>query len=764
LIYIIATWIRDIQLIQAQKEITQIPHHSSDDSNAVFLVQSSSTSHSDSCGYSICGYSIDSNFPEDEAYLDSSDYIAPKYLQNFLKILDEATDLTPDYINAHKRYGLQGIENDDDGMRDELENLRHIEKEIEKEMAKIDSQHAAEFVAKKRDENFSDNLVWANGATTTDAFYNAVTAIISINSNLDEDDLSSTEDTETTFNVENAKEIALKLINQIHSQLPQRSHFEKSRELPKVQQKIMNDLLTLSHKQEFRTTSSYEISLNLSPSVSSIGFDFEIESTINENIHGTSTNEIDIDLFSASDIAVDINRDGFHEGFCRTHEEANQDFVTTDIDSNIHERTSKSIWTTLLDRRQKSTQKSDRRSPFPPKKMVSNSVSSYLQFRKAKTQEAMTQDCIEVNSSTGAESRRRAGLKYLSKEMIRENNDSIEVVLKENTENSKSSSNDDFFASSACRSSKVKLTKIKMPCVTTAETGSHCMHNEPSWSLSPLIDDLTFGTIPTFSKWMCPNVKIEENTDSKTRAINYWPKDNTISMFSTANARNYDNIETDKSSIQTKGVNKENESIDPSQHLSDYWNALITHSFSPTFEENIENEPTYYMVHSSVSNLDFDPILNDRVDYEPFVKHDPSGLCLDDDYDDSYATENYDSASGREKTGGSSISTTGSTGGQSAKYKEYDPFEAASKIREVYSESNFSCENWEQQRYNKYHSYAQSSLPEVPEASISSKRIYFDIEDNELYSRANPSMNAIRLSDSLTTAYYSLPSLMDAHS
>ena len=249
----------------------------SSDSNS----DSSSSSDSDSDSY--C-YSVDSSKFEDggnnkNGVINLSGFIVPEYIENFLMSLDQATDLSQDFVNAHIRTELDNYEDDDDdndGMSEELRNLRCVEKDIGKEFIEIDAQYAVQFFPDKVDSNDVESMY---SALATRAVYNVLLTMSSQSS--DEEG----NETGTTFDVQNTKASAAEIMNRIHKQLPSYTCESTAQNLPQVQQKILNDLFALSQSSSpcdhifYESESSCEISLGPRASFSSIGCELEHKMT-----------------------------------------------------------------------------------------------------------------------------------------------------------------------------------------------------------------------------------------------------------------------------------------------------------------------------------------------------------------------------------------------------------------------------------------------------------------------------------------------------
>lgn len=174
-------------------------------------------------------------------------YIPPPFVQEFVKEVDELTDLTADYINAHSSIPINDKISDDDGMEEELFNLKWIEEELRRDILAarldIDELFSSEQLYKVRPEtNLAVDSDRAESGTATHSLYQNVFAIKS-NTNNDDDDRSSTE-TESTFDVQETRRAVLETVERIQAQLPPTHHLTES--LPMMQRKLMNDLMLLS--------------------------------------------------------------------------------------------------------------------------------------------------------------------------------------------------------------------------------------------------------------------------------------------------------------------------------------------------------------------------------------------------------------------------------------------------------------------------------------------------------------------------------------
>lgn len=317
----------------------------------------------------------------------SIDYTVPKYLQCFVGNFEEAIDLTSDYIHAHDKIVIQ---NDDDGMTVELNNLGFAELEIQKELLEIDTKHAEKYSEESETEQTPVDVQHKDRATATDAFYNAVAAMAD---DITDEDSSDSESSVSTFDVEDAKQTVLQIVNKIQNQMTEQSFGKEIHASPGVQQQIMKDLVTSTQHSE--PERAFEIFIELQTAVSALdSYDFsedDIEKCgSDDNVHQLSTPR-----------TCNLSSQGTSK-----HSDASQGVKADEIQENSarHQNT---IWKNLSVQRQDS----GRRSP-------------YLQFKKT-----------DDESSVGTEENLNPESKYLAYEYIREsheNNNSIEVILKDN--------------------------------------------------------------------------------------------------------------------------------------------------------------------------------------------------------------------------------------------------------------------------------------------------------------------------------------------
>ncbi len=740
-------WMKANNLIQTRGKTFPLPlrsNYSSDETSSGY--QASMSSLSDSFTYS-----TDSSVCESEECLDLSDYIAPKYVQTFLKNLDEATDLTPDYINAHNRTEVQ---NDDDGMIVELSNLYFVEIEIEKELKEIDDKHAAKFAGEKPGEKIlvemeietklmeigddhaaelpvekpedkiPTDLANTGRTTATDAFYNAVVAMACDISTDSDGDNSSEESRESTFDVQNARATVLQLVNQIQSQLPQTALDDTPQALPQVQQKIMNDLLILSQKPEPQM--SYEISIDLQASVSTVG-DHDCVDNAEENFPlvciercdsdgqsipamTQSAEETTSDLIPDSDVVAPSDEDNEEISRQQENDQGKSD--------SFSERSRGTIWRTLLERRQDS----GRRSP-------------YLQFKKSESNEEF---------SVGIESSRDAESKYLAYEYIREShekNNSIEVILKDNFEISKT---DDMLTQATSHTDESTLLSNESLEVNFKKVDSNAMISEEMWTEDfrrqtntlhvnqaesatfniPNVHDDSFKATQNYLQditWsMSPIIDPFSTSPDSTKDL----KTESVETTTDTNMKTLQNIEKLHMKIET---DKMDESKSGLPSTPDYWKALLTKSFSSSFEESIIGSSSIYVKQSTSTNVDSQRItknaeFSNTPQCERIPQEDPSGHYRDSvgDYTDSFSIY--------------------STRDVPREIDTLKILESTSSI-EYYLGAKNAIENCEKSHVTE-----------------SAKTIYFDTEDIKLCTSKGSKHGAIDDSESLPSLYFSLPS------
>ncbi len=743
LICYILRWMKDKKLIQFQRKTFPMPlrsNYDSDETTSSGQASFSSLSHSFT-------YSTDSSTYDDQTSMDLSQYIPPKYVQIFLKNLVEATDTTPDYIHAHNRTD-NIMQNDDDGMSGELINLHFIEMEIKKEMKMIDGENVAKFAEEKTNQNSSTDRQYSNNATTTDAFYSAVIAMVGDISD-DDDDEDGDDDSNSdisTFDVQNAKETVLQLVNQIQSQLPQKILDKAPQSLPQIKEKIMNDLFVLS--QTSQPERSYEILIDLQASLSSIGsFDPAEDhcSVIGIERCYSNGNVVSASDNSSEESGGDLNRDQTNEETSELQKEATQEVMPIKTTPNVSQRSRGTIWRTLLQKRLES----GRKSP-------------YLLFNKSESNDEY---------SVGSENSCDAESKYLSFEYIREsheNNNSIEVILKDNFEISKmddvltqATSNTDESTLLSDECSEVKCKKVDMNAdvlkrftsISHVNQTNSAMMNIPfdesfksedndlqdiTWSMSPVIDNFS------------PSQKRTNNLTTRS-----------IESITIGNEKTF--------RCQTNREEIENRSMSGLPSTPEYWKALLTHSFSSSFDESIESIPIY-AVHSESVKANSEPSTNIKKlsvtdNCELKAKEDPSGHYRDSigDYDDYSLCSIGDIPRDIEAT-----QTSADLGALSEdpcfKCNEYDPIEASRKIPNLFSEPNETLETLESSSHDDDDLGIESAIdkygqPVPSNVSDSAETIYFDTEDNKLCKSRSSKNETIDLSGSFASAYFSLPSV-----
>jgi len=270
--------------------------------------------------------------------------------------------------------------------------------------------------------------------------------------------------------------------------------------------------------------------------------------------------------------------------------------------------------------------------------MVSNAVPSYLQFKRERI------PTEEENCSISSENSLDVESKYLSQEYIREsheNNNSIEVILKDEfqissteeilapvtnctseskTVTPKPSSNDNFTKGvkqmeTTEASQETKLSDFRgkentpyFNRIENVEMGAHYMHDETaidylgeiSLSMSPVIDPFrtTSDKAQRSTKSESKEEESVENRGVNTELINSGASRDSMPIVSMTNqkllphVRTSDSGEEDDMRILTESPQKgkaDDIMNSESSELSGYWKSLLTYSFSPSFEESIEN-------------------------------------------------------------------------------------------------------------------------------------------------------------------------------
>ena len=424
----------------------------------------------------------------------SIDYTIPKYLQCFVSNFEEAIDLTSDYIHAHDKIVIQ---NDDDSMTVELNNLGFAELEIQKELLEIDAEHAEKYSEESKTEQTPVDVQYTDRATATDAFYNAVAAMAD---DITDEDSSDSESSVSTFDVEDAKQTVLQIVNKIQNQMPEQFFEKEPHASPGVQQQIMNDLVnSTQHSEPLR---SFEIFIEVQADVSALDiYDFsddDIEKGgSDDNVHQLLTPR-----------TCNVSSQGTSK-----HSEASQGVKADEIQENSarHQNT---IWKNLSVQRQDS----GRRSP-------------YLQFKKT-----------DDESSVGTEENLNPESKYLAYEYIREtheNNNSIEVVLKDNF---LLSTTDDILEKATGKTDEMRETPAPLDIT------------------EKLVEDITLSLSHTI-----------DNTEPETKKVELPRPSSKFASF-----------------YASRPMMDEQNPASP-RGIADYWKKLLTYDFSQEFDEQIEN-------------------------------------------------------------------------------------------------------------------------------------------------------------------------------
>mmetsp|Transcript_16802 Transcript_16802/g.38416 ORF Transcript_16802/g.38416 Transcript_16802/m.38416 type:complete len:266 (-) Transcript_16802:94-891(-) len=243
------------------------------------------------------------------------------------------------------------------------------------------------------------------------------------------------------------------------------------------------------------------------------------------------------------------------------------------------------------------------------------------------------------------------------------------------------------------------------------------------------------------------------------------------------NDRNVDEVGL---ATQEGGPSKTKESTGTrSPKLPGYWGTLLNHSFSSTFRETIENQPVY-AVHSTPTALASEIVKNildgsnkaqharTFVGNDPtmptFVKDDPSGDYSEGDYYSDSEEGIYNTLAAKGCSGSSGLDSSIDSH-YVRYYDEYDPFDAAEKIPDVFSETA----NIPVPKHSEISGIGECCLcnesgtdtsdrqPTLSDISDSLETIYYDTHDVKVLVGLESTHEAIEVSDSLDTAYYTIP-------
>lgn len=369
-----------------------------------------------------------------------STYIPPVFIQEFVKKVDDLTDLTAEYISAHSILS-NDCDGDDDGLMEELINLQRIEQEL-----KGDILTASQFYLETArnsignpSQTFLENPLGVESMGSVIAM-DEVCPIEGSNSSDDssdyEQDDSCTTETDSAFDVEEAKKAVLDAVKRIQGKLSPSDHI-LTEGLPKLQQKMMSDLMLLSRTSRKHSTrnmvsqdSTYCIEVEPETVVSSISFrslDYPTEGNDDSDISpkgSLSFQELGIDdgyprLLNFSSASSDsfegsfimgltpslMDDDSVDDSYIPVPQAANKDGCmagdrqsasvwnsnprhakqcswSDSDDLQIRKKERKTVWCTLLDGHPKrESEKKNKKNPrCYPKTLNSASFSAFEQF------------------------------------------------------------------------------------------------------------------------------------------------------------------------------------------------------------------------------------------------------------------------------------------------------------------------------------------------------------------------------------------------
>ncbi|KAG7357350.1 hypothetical protein IV203_002038 [Nitzschia inconspicua] len=181
-------------------------------------------------------------FSSPETFL--GDFVPPEYIASFDRFLDESTDLTAHYIDAHKE-SLPSLrhddDTDDDGMTEEVLKLESAEEEVR---IAIEKAQTEDDLGQDANKQSSCRFEHSDEALVVDQVFHAILAM-SMDSHSDGEDLSSIADTESSFNVQDARRAVETVIERLKDLTPTNGS-DTLKILSKIQDKMMRDLLLLS--------------------------------------------------------------------------------------------------------------------------------------------------------------------------------------------------------------------------------------------------------------------------------------------------------------------------------------------------------------------------------------------------------------------------------------------------------------------------------------------------------------------------------------
>ncbi|KAG7350522.1 hypothetical protein IV203_009882 [Nitzschia inconspicua] len=172
------------------------------------------------------------------------DFVLPDYIASFDRFLDESTDLTAHYVDAHKE-SLPSLrhddDTDDDGMTEEVLKLESAEEEVR---IAIEKAQTEDDLGQDANKQSSCRFEHSDEALVMDQVFNAILAM-SMDSDSDGEDVSSIAETESSFNVQDARRAVETVIGRLKDLTPTNGS-DTLEILSKIQDKMMRDLLLLS--------------------------------------------------------------------------------------------------------------------------------------------------------------------------------------------------------------------------------------------------------------------------------------------------------------------------------------------------------------------------------------------------------------------------------------------------------------------------------------------------------------------------------------
>lgn len=216
-------------------------------------------------------------------------FVLPAHILAFDRALEEATDLTEAYINAHNTNSTSLVDYDDDDndeLAKEIERLTRVEEELGQLlcMADIDSRENEDqyLFGVRRDP---DGHTFGVEVEAMNAIFQAIFEMPSDSESGNEEESSSLEKTESSFNVEDARKAVDTVMQRLKNEIPANG-LKTLANLEKIQSKMKGDLLLLNHTTSPTCNLGIEdaVCFDIGLSTSSVS-----ELTLNEVLHASST-------------------------------------------------------------------------------------------------------------------------------------------------------------------------------------------------------------------------------------------------------------------------------------------------------------------------------------------------------------------------------------------------------------------------------------------------------------------------------------------